>query len=72
MVPQVYDDHDVLDAHLLQLREQLLTTAFLVAIVVALEDAALRNVGVQTLLAPSLLIWIAAALADLMVFLLLL
>jgi hypothetical protein len=48
LVPQVDDDQDVLDAHLLELQEQLLTASLLVAIVKPFGDAFIFN-SLQTL-----------------------
>ena len=44
MMPKIDDNHDVFNAHLLQLRKQLLSATLLVSIVIPLHDAGLRDV----------------------------
>jgi hypothetical protein len=51
IMPKIYYNHNVFDSHFLQLGQKFLTTAFLIAIVIALHNTILRHARVKTFLA---------------------
>lgn len=48
VMPEIDNNEYILNTHLLQLRQQFLATAFLIAIIIPLNNAIIGNAGVQT------------------------
>ena len=48
VMPEIDNNKDILNTHLLQLRQQFLATSFLIAIIISLNNAIIGNARVQT------------------------